>query len=56
MELSENLLAKLVCPKCKGKLEYARTESRLECEACRLAYRIDNGVPVLLVDEAEKLK
>ncbi|UCG60921.1 MAG: Trm112 family protein [Candidatus Zixiibacteriota bacterium] len=56
MELSENLLAKLVCPKCKGKLNYVRTEGRLECGTCRLAFRIDNGVPVLLIDEAEKLK
>lgn len=56
MELSESLLAKLVCPACKGKLEYNKAENRLVCASCRLSYRVDNGVPVLLIDEAEKLK
>lgn len=55
MALPEKLLAKLVCPKCKGKMQYVEDENRLLCHGCDLAYRIDNGVPVLLVDEAEEL-
>ena len=55
MPLPEKLLEKLVCPNCKGKLIYQPDKSRLECHQCRLAYRVDNDVPVLLVDEAEKL-
>ena len=55
MALPEGLLAKLVCPKCKGKLEYLQDKDRLLCSTCSLSYRIDNDVPVLLVDEAEKL-
>jgi len=26
----------------------------LDCHACRLRYRIDDGIPVMLIDEAEK--
>lgn len=55
MPLPERLLEKLVCPNCKGKLEYESHKDRLICNPCRLAYRVDNGVPVLLSDEAEKL-
>ena len=56
MALPDRLLEKLVCPSCKGKLQYLEADNRLVCDKCRLAFRIDNEVPVLLTDEAEKLK
>jgi len=31
-----------------------RLES-LRCDACRLRYRVDNGIPVMLISEAERL-
>jgi uncharacterized protein YbaR (Trm112 family) len=55
MVLPEKLLEKLVCPKCRGKLEYLADKDRLVCGQCQLAYRIKDNIPVLLVDEAEKL-
>lgn len=55
MTLPEKLLARLACPRCKGKLDYLQDKDRLTCVSCNLSYRIDNGVPVLLIDEAEKL-
>ena len=55
MTLSDKLLEKLACPKCKDKLEYRENENRLVCTQCRLAYRIVDNIPVLLLDEAEKL-
>lgn len=55
MALSERLLAKLVCPRCRGKLDYKENENRLVCNECSLAYKIVDNIPVLLVDEAEKL-
>jgi hypothetical protein len=51
--LPAELLEILVCPKCKGDL--AVEESALRCDACRLRYRVDDGIPVLLIDEAEHL-
>ncbi|RQW88308.1 MAG: Trm112 family protein [Geobacter sp.] len=53
MELSEEMLDILACPKCKGSLQSAGES--LVCEACRLRYPIRQGIPVLLVEEAEKL-
>ena len=43
MTLSPQLLAILVCPKCKGELEYREAESSLICHSCRLRYPIRDG-------------
>lgn len=55
MALPDKLLDKLVCPKCKGPLQYNEQENRLICGNCKLSYRISDDIPVLLVDEAEKI-
>jgi uncharacterized protein len=43
----------LACPKCKGDLEFREAEGEIRCLRCRLAYRIDDGIPVMLIDEAK---
>jgi uncharacterized protein YbaR (Trm112 family) len=55
MALSEQLLAILACPQCKGPLHYEQDSQGLTCTACRLRYPIREGIPVMLMDEAEKL-
>ncbi len=50
--MDEEFLDILACPKCKGELTLTPDESELRCDVCRLAYRIDDGIPILLVDEA----
>lgn len=54
MTLSPELLSILVCPACKGDLVYSEAEATLTCNACRLRYRVVDGIPVMLVEEAEK--
>jgi len=51
------LLEILVCPGCKGELEY-RTEGResLICHACALVFPVRDDIPVMLMDEAEPVK
>lgn len=53
MSLAPDLLDILVCPKCKGDLEH-RPDSpeQLVCHACRLIYRVEDDIPVMLIDEA----
>ncbi len=51
--IDEQLLEILVCPKCKGALEYAAEEQRLTCQACRLHYAIEDDIPIMLIEEAE---
>lgn len=55
MTLSEQLLAILVCPRCKGTLEYRADEASLICHACRLRYPVRDGIPIMLIDEATPL-
>ena len=54
MPISPDLLAILVCPACKGELVYDPTAETLTCNACRLRYRCEDEIPVMLVEEAEK--
>ncbi|HYT69767.1 MAG TPA: Trm112 family protein [Gemmatimonadales bacterium] len=57
MSLAPDLLEILVCPNCKGPLEYraappaAREE--LVCHACRLIYAVEDDIPIMLIDEAK---
>ena len=55
MTLSPQLLAVLVCPKCKGTLAYREAEPSLVCPACRLRYSVRDDIPIMLIDEATPL-
>jgi uncharacterized protein len=55
MSLSRELLDILVCPKCKGDLEYREHEGALLCHACRLRYPVRDDIPIMLIDEASPL-
>lgn len=51
--LDKELLEILVCPKCKGELEYLEKEAELRCHNCRLRYEIRDDIPIMLLDEAK---
>jgi uncharacterized protein YbaR (Trm112 family) len=55
MTLSPQLLAILVCPKCKGPLTYREADEALDCGSCKLRYPVRDDIPVMLVDEAAAL-
>ncbi|HDL04113.1 MAG: Trm112 family protein [Candidatus Zixiibacteriota bacterium] len=55
MTLSKALLKIIVCPKCKGELEYKSNENKLICNGCRLSFRVEDEIPVLLIEEAESI-
>ena len=48
------LLKVLACPKCRGCLSLEK--GSLVCMKCKLVYPVRDGIPVMLVDEAEKIK
>ena len=54
MELDQELIDILACPKCKGSLEHRAGESFV-CEACKLEYPIVDGIPNFLIEEARPL-
>ncbi|MEW6590562.1 MAG: Trm112 family protein [Pseudomonadota bacterium] len=53
--MNPKLLEILVCPVCKGPLEWKKTEHELVCHACRLAYPVRDDIPVMLPEEARAL-
>jgi uncharacterized protein YbaR (Trm112 family) len=55
MTLSQQLLAVLVCPKCKGPLDYRSEDAALDCRTCKLRYPVRDDIPVMLIDEAAPL-
>lgn len=53
--MDAKLLEILVCPLCKSPLVYLKSAQELVCKADRLAFKIADGIPVMLADEARKL-
>jgi uncharacterized protein YbaR (Trm112 family) len=55
MALDNKLLSILVCPMCKGPLDYDREADELTCSVDGLAYPIRDDIPVMLESEARSL-
>ena len=55
MVLDPWLLEVLACPSDKGPLLYLEDEEILYNPRIRLRYRVDDGIPVMLIEEAETL-
>ncbi len=53
MPLDPLLLDILACPEDKGPLYYLESESCLYNPRLKRRYRIDDDIPVMLIDEAE---
>ena len=55
-DLDPKLLEILVCPVTKSELRYDARAKELISDQAALAYPIRDGIPIMLVDEARKLK
>lgn len=55
MAFDIKLMEILACPVCKGKLAYDKVQNVLICNFDKVAYPIENDIPVLLENEAQKL-
>lgn len=54
--MDARLLEILVCPICKGPLDYRKADQELVCKPCKLVYPIRDDIPVMLEDEARALR
>ncbi len=52
--MDKKLLDILVCPICKTSLQYNKSAAQLLCQPCKLAYPIENNIPVMLVNRARQ--
>jgi uncharacterized protein len=50
--INKQLLEILVCPACQGDVELR--DERIVCRQCRRRYPIQEGIPIMIIDEAEK--
>jgi uncharacterized protein YbaR (Trm112 family) len=55
-EVDPKLLEILVCPLTKAPLRYDREAQELISEEAGLAYPIRDGIPIMLIDEARRLR
>jgi len=68
MAVHDKLLEVLVCPACKGPLAAQRAQGdsqsppaatgpvlALDCPRCRLRYAVVDDIPVMLVDQAQRI-
>ncbi|WP_159820992.1 Trm112 family protein [Colwellia sp. 20A7] len=55
MAFDVKLMEILACPVCKGKLDYNKEQQELICKFDKLAYVIEQDIPVLLESEARRI-
>ena len=53
--MNKKILSLLVCPVCKGDLEFKSKDNELVCHKDNLAYPIRKDIPILLETDARKL-
>ena len=56
MNISEDLLKILACPKCKNDVFFDSSNNRLICKNCRVYYEIKDGIPIMLIEEAKPIE
>jgi uncharacterized protein YbaR (Trm112 family) len=55
MSIDKELLDILICPNCRGEVEYREDENLIVCTGrCKYRYPVRDGIPVMLIEEAAK--
>ena len=50
--IDDELMSILACPACKADVK--EQDDKIVCTACGRRYPIKDGIPIMLIDEAEK--
>ncbi len=53
--IRKDLLDILACPKCHEKVTLTVGGDYLVCEKCALRYPVEDDIPIMLADRAERL-
>ena len=53
--MEKEFLKIIVCPVSKGELKYDKKNNELISKKAKLAYKIKDGIPILLPEEARKI-
>ena len=52
-EIQQDLIAILVCPKCRSAVKQEGNFLACQNAGCALRYPIRDGIPIMLIEEAE---
>ena len=53
--MEKKFLDLIVCPVSKERLQYDKKNNELISKKAKLAYKVKNGIPILLPEEARKI-
>lgn len=53
--MDNRLINILACPVCKGKLRFAKSKQEFICAIDRLAFRIEDDIPVMIENQARAM-
>lgn len=53
--IAQVLAEHVVCPQCRGNVVLSAAGDQVICQAEQLAYPIHDGIPVMLVEEAQAI-
>jgi uncharacterized protein YbaR (Trm112 family) len=53
--ITQQLMEILVCPACRGTLQFDEEAAQLNCLPCELSYPVIHDIPVMLVEKAAPL-
>lgn len=56
MVFNSKILDIIACPVCKGKVHYDKSGKRLICNFDKLAFPIQDGVPIMVFAQAKQLE
>jgi hypothetical protein len=54
--IRKELLDILACPQCKGLVKLNAEKNGLVCDTCKLLYEVRDDIPIMLIEEARKIK
>ncbi len=52
--IDKELIDILACPACKSDVELK--DDRIICKGCKRKYPIKNGIPIMIIDEAQEIE
>jgi len=52
--IDKELLEILVCPDCKADVKLDEEHQKIVCTGCGKRYPIRDGIPIMLIEEAEE--
>jgi len=55
LDVPPELLEILACPKCHADVRVDEELGGFACDACKLLYAVEDGIPNFLIDEARPL-